>query len=87
MQAEGTGELADAIAFSATQGVRSGARSRRWFQAGVAKSAARRNLKIQREQQKIDQILAKVSQSGMHSLNWWERRTLRKATERQRKAG
>jgi Zn-dependent protease len=87
LQAEGTGELADAIAFSASQGVRTGARSRRWFQAGLDKSAAKRNLKARREQQNIDQILAKISQSGMQSLNWRERRALRKATERQRNAG
>ncbi len=37
------------------------------------------------EQAKIDQILAKVSAQGMHSLTWWEKRTLHKATERQRK--
>jgi len=38
------------------------------------------------EQNKIDAILAKVSASGMHTLTWWEKRTLRKATERQRRA-
>jgi stage IV sporulation protein FB len=37
------------------------------------------------ERQRIDTILAKVSAHGMHSLNWFERRALRKATERQRK--
>jgi Zn-dependent protease len=37
------------------------------------------------ERQRIDMILAKVSAHGMHSLNWFERRALRKATERQRK--
>jgi stage IV sporulation protein FB len=37
------------------------------------------------EQQKIDAILAKVSAHGMHSLSWLEKRTLRNATERQRK--
>jgi Zn-dependent protease len=36
------------------------------------------------EQVKIDAILAKVSAHGMHSLTWWEKRTLRKATARQR---
>jgi Zn-dependent protease len=36
------------------------------------------------EQQRIDQILAKVSAHGMHSLSWWEKRTLKQATERQR---
>ena len=37
------------------------------------------------EQEKIDAILDKVSHHGMHSLSWWEKRLLRKATERQRK--
>jgi Zn-dependent protease len=36
------------------------------------------------EQIRIDRILEKVGRSGMHSLNWMEKRTLRKATERQR---
>ncbi len=53
-----------------------------------ARRAAKRREKLQRqaeiEQQRIDQILAKVSASGMASLNWMERRALRKATERQR---
>jgi Zn-dependent protease len=51
--------------------------------------AIRRAQKIARqetaERQKIDVILAKVSAQGMHSLNWLERRALRKATERQRR--
>jgi Zn-dependent protease len=38
----------------------------------------------QAEQGRIDAILEKVSARGMPSLNWWERRALRKATERQR---
>lgn len=37
------------------------------------------------EQERVDRILAKVSAHGMHSLTWWEKRTLRKATDRQRK--
>jgi Zn-dependent protease len=36
------------------------------------------------EQIRIDQILAKVSAQGMQSLTWREKRSLRKATERQR---
>jgi Zn-dependent protease len=36
------------------------------------------------EQKRIDDILAKVSASGMASLTWSEKRELRKATERQR---
>ena len=38
----------------------------------------------QAEQAKIDAILAKVKEKGLHSLSWWEKRTLKKATERQR---
>jgi hypothetical protein len=37
------------------------------------------------EQERVDRILAKVSTGGMHSLTFWEKRTLRRATERQRK--
>jgi stage IV sporulation protein FB len=36
------------------------------------------------EREKIDKILAKVSAHGMHSLTWWEKRTLRKGSERMR---
>ena len=36
------------------------------------------------ERLRIDRILTKVSQHGMQSLSWWEKRTLRKATEHQR---
>jgi stage IV sporulation protein FB len=36
-------------------------------------------------QSRIDAILAKVSAHGMQSLTWSERRTLKKATERQRR--
>jgi len=38
------------------------------------------------EQESIDRILAKVHHQGMNSLNWSERRTLKRATERQRQA-
>lgn len=38
----------------------------------------------QAEQAKIDAILQKVSEKGMHSLNFFEKRTLKQATERQR---
>ncbi|HVT90436.1 MAG TPA: rhomboid family intramembrane serine protease [Tepidisphaeraceae bacterium] len=50
--------------------------------------AAKRAMKLARaereERELIDRILAKVSAQGMHSLNWLERRALRKATEHQR---
>jgi Zn-dependent protease len=52
--------------------------------------AARRAEKQQRaqrdEQASIDAILSKVSAQGMNSLTWLEKRTLKRATERQRKA-
>lgn len=38
------------------------------------------------EQQTIDRILGKVHEKGMNSLSWSERRTLKRATERQRQA-
>lgn len=50
------------------------------------KRAQKRERQDRIEQRKIDTILAKVSAHGMQSLSWWERRTLRKATERQREA-
>jgi Zn-dependent protease len=57
---------------------------------GPSRRAARRAAKaaqVERsEQQQIDAILAKVSAHGMQSLTWLEKRRLRKATERQRKA-
>jgi hypothetical protein len=86
LHAEGAGELGDAIAWSAAAPVRTGPRARKWYQPGFAKLAAKRNAQIRRERETIDRILAKVSQRGMHSLNFWEKRALRKATERQKKA-
>ncbi len=46
--------------------------------------ARKRALNDQAEQARIDAILAKVKDKGLHSLSWWEKRTLKKATERQR---
>lgn len=55
----------------------------------ASKRAMRRTQRLREqeraEQAKVDAILEKVSNHGMHSLTWWEKRTLRKATERQRK--
>jgi Zn-dependent protease len=51
--------------------------------------AAKRALKLahaeRRERIMVDQILAKVSAHGMHSLTWMERRALKRATEQQRR--
>lgn len=59
---------------------RSQERASRRAEARAAADAARDAA----EQAKIDRILAKVHQQGMHSLNFLEKRALRKATERQR---
>jgi Zn-dependent protease len=48
------------------------------------KRAARLAQEEKTERARIDRILEKVSQHGMQSLSWWEKRTLRKATEHQR---
>jgi membrane associated rhomboid family serine protease len=44
----------------------------------------RRQREIAREQAEVDRILAKVHEHGIASLSWFEKRSLRKATERQR---
>lgn len=53
------------------------------------KRSMRRAQQLEREaaieQERIDEILSKVSAQGMISLTWRERRVLRKATEHQRK--
>jgi hypothetical protein len=54
-------------------------RKKHWFN-----QARKRALADQAEQAKIDSILAKVKEQGLHSLTWWEKRTLKKATARQR---
>ena len=55
------------------------------FSRWSAARAKKRAREEQAEQAKIDEILAKVSAHGMHSLTWMEKRALHKATERQRK--
>jgi len=86
LKAAGPQELEDAIAWSASySGTSEEAAPRRkkvkkhWFNAARKKARAE-----QIEQAKIDAILAKVKEKGLHSLTWFEKRTLKKATERQR---
>jgi hypothetical protein len=55
-----------------------GWRTRRWAGGGASRAAAKRK----REEARIDAILAKVSEHGMHSLSWSEKRALKKASER-----
>jgi len=52
----------------------------------AVRRAAKKQKQEREEQENIDAILAKVSASGMNSLSWSEKRTLQRATERQRKA-
>lgn len=50
----------------------------------AAKGRWQRHLaEAERDRQKVDRILAKVHAKGIHSLNWFEKRALRKATERE----
>lgn len=67
-------------AATATRQVKRQGRLSRWS----AERVKRRAQEEAAEQVKIDQILAKVSAHGMHSLTWLEKRALHKATERQR---
>lgn len=66
---------------TSTRAIKRQSRLSRWSAERVRKRAVEEAA----EQMKIDQILAKVSAHGMHSLTWLEKRALRKATERQRK--
>lgn len=81
LRANGPEELQNVIADSATYEGRAPRRKLRknWF-----KTARRRVNQEQAEQARIDAILDKVHDHGLHSLTWWEKRALKKATERQR---
>ncbi len=57
---------------------------RRHISGRTARRLRRRQQQEQAERAHIDRILAKVSASGMTSLNWRERRALRNATRRER---
>jgi Zn-dependent protease len=60
-------------------------RRRKRLSRGAIKRARRIAQRETAERNRIDSILAKVSALGMNGLNWRERRTLRKATEKQRR--
>jgi Zn-dependent protease len=47
--------------------------------------AQKREAEERAEQERVDAILAKVSAHGMQSLTWWEKRSLKQATERQKR--
>jgi hypothetical protein len=86
MKAEGPwgfSEEESAIDYSAS--LRADEPRKRKLSPRLYKKVRRREARERAEQEKIDAILAKVSAHGMHSLTWWEKRTLHRATERQRK--
>jgi hypothetical protein len=51
----------------------------------ILKRAQKREADERAEQDRVDEILAMVSAHGMNSLTYWEKRALKRATERQRK--
>ena len=83
LKAAGPQEEQDAIAWSASLRDEGPTRHRK-VKKGWFRHAKKRALQEAAEQAKIDAILEKVHNKGLHSLSWWEKRTLRKATERQR---
>lgn len=88
MKAEGPWAFADEDAFDYSGGFSPAPRRstrRRLTDKWAAAKAKTRARQAQAEQAAIDAILAKVSAKGMNSLTWWEKRTLRRATERQRR--
>lgn len=61
------------------------ATSHRKLNKRLVKRAQKREAAEREEQDRVDAILDKVSQHGMQSLTFWEKRALKQATERQRK--
>jgi Zn-dependent protease len=78
----GSGDQTD---YSAAYEPQTPRRRRSRLSQRAIKKARRQAMESRLEQERIDQILAKVSAQGMGSLTWSERRALRKATEHRRK--
>jgi stage IV sporulation protein FB len=83
--AMGPEEHADDTDYSAAYEPQTPRRRRTRLSQRAIKKARKRAAEARLEQERIDQILAKVSAQGMASLTWSERRALRKATEHRRK--
>lgn len=85
MKAEGPWGFSDEDSFDYSSSLYSGGDAK---PTRADKRAEKRAAKLARqeraERDRIDAILEKVSQHGMHSLSWLEKRALRKATEHQR---
>jgi stage IV sporulation protein FB len=83
--AMGPEEYADETDYSAAYEPATPKRRRSRLNQRAIKKARKLAMEARLEQERIDQILAKVSAHGMASLTWSERRALRKATEHRRK--
>ena len=59
---------------------------RRKINRRAIRRARKAAMELRVEQERLDAILAKVSKFGLVSLTWKERRILKKATERRRRA-
>ena len=81
----GPEDMQDQTDYSAAYEPQTPRRRRTRLSQRAIKKARKRAAEARLEQERIDQILAKVSAQGMASLNWSERRALRKATEHRRK--
>jgi Zn-dependent protease len=81
----GAEEFGDGIDYSAAYEPQSPPKRRSRISQRAIKRARKKAMEDRLEQERTDQILAKVSAHGMASLTWSERRALRKATEHIRK--
>lgn len=68
----------------ATAWIVAGRRMEGWPVRRSARSWEHKQADLAREQAEVDRILGKVHEKGIRSLSWFEKRTLRRATERQR---
>jgi hypothetical protein len=83
LKATGPQEMEEAIAWSAGYSGAGPTRRKKLSKYAIASARKKRDAE-QLEQARIDAILEKVHTSGLHSLTFWEKRALKKATERQR---
>ena len=84
MKAEGPWGFSDEDAIDYTASIYEPPRKPTRRDRRAEKRAARLEQQERAERLRIDAILDKVSRHGMHSLSWWEKRSLKKATEHQR---
>jgi hypothetical protein len=86
LRENGPEDWRDAVDFSASLYPQPEPRRRKHLNRHVIRKARRIAQQEKFRRDRIDAILAKVSAHGMASLTWLERRTLRKATAKQRRS-